>query len=179
MPEVMEIQVEELSEIKTSKPTEKNPQGAKYFVVNKGQFICFKTDLHPVFTALQGKSIKCNVYPGKDDKSARIDSLYLTKMDGLPHKEVKAPPDEPQQATATPKPPTAPPPSTSRRPPLDDKTRGVSLSYAKDMAVAKIIEKEKILDWAAIFATFIDGNIEIDDLKVLELVRTKLFKTTE
>ena len=91
----------------------------------------------------------------------------------------KAPPDAPQPATSINKPPAAPPPSTSRRPPLDDKTRGVALSYAKDMAVAKIIEKEKILDWAAIFATFIDGNIEIDDLKVLELVRTKLFKATE
>ena len=100
--EVMEIQVEELSEIKTSKPTEKSPQGAKYFVVNRGQFICFKTDLHPVFTALQGKPIKCNIYPGTGDKSARIDSLHLTETGELPHKEAKPPPDAPQAATVIP-----------------------------------------------------------------------------
>ncbi len=47
--------------------------------------------------------------------------------------------------------------------PIDLKNRAFSLSYAKDLAVAKIIVVDKILAYAETFRMYLDGGISLEN----------------
>ena len=54
------------------------------------------------------------------------------------------------------------------KPHKDDKNVAFALSYAKDLAVHGVIEKGDILSWAEVFKRYLNGDLGVDDAKVIK-----------
>ena len=59
------------------------------------------------------------------------------------------------------------------------RVKSMSLAYAKDLAVANLIEPGKIINWACIFGDYLNGNLEIDDAKLAKLLTQFVAKSKE
>lgn len=95
-----------------------------------------------------GKSVKIN----KEQKGNYMTVTSVEIVDGQP---------TPPTTTYTPTPAT-------NKPNTEDKNRGVSLSYAKDLVVSGKIELDDMLTFAEIFNRYLSGALVIEDMKILE-----------
>lgn len=65
---------------------------------------------------------------------------------------------------------TAQPVTNSSHAQNNDKVRSMALSYAKDIVCAALLNAEDVLVWAEIFYRYLNGDLVVEDMKVLKLI---------